>query len=432
MKKKGLAWLLIGVMVCSLVACGEEQKLSGEPTLTVGATSTPEVTPTEVPKYEGVTFVIPDVTIAQKEIPNTEALNFVKALQVGWNLGNTFDSSNEEGVAESDEEHLKYETLWGNPVTTKELIQAVKDAGFQTIRIPVSWHNHAIGDDYQINEAWMKRVREVVDYAIELDMYVILNCHHDNTKVGGYYPNTEYKESSIAYLTAIWKQISENFKNYDEHLIFETLNEPRMVGTNYEWWIESNNASCKDAVACINAYNQAIVDVIRASGGNNTNRYVMVPGYCASADGALNSGFELPADSAENRLIISVHAYTPYSFALAAPEDSGKGETFDHTSVSYTKEIDTFMDKLYEKYVKNGIPVVIGEWGSRNKHNNAQERVNHAGYYIAAASARGMVCCWWDNNGFNGSGENFGLFARISRSLIFPDIVTAMLKYTMK
>lgn len=428
--KKWIAWILIGVMVLSLAAC-DKQESAGENPQTE-ATPTPEATPTAAPSYEGVVFEIPDVTVEQKEIPNTEAMNFVKKLQLGWNLGNTLDSANDTGVATTEEEDLRYETLWGNPETTPELIQAVKDAGFTTIRIPVSWHNHAAAPDYVINEAWMNRVQEIVDYAIDLDMYVILNCHHDNVAEGGYYPTTEHKETSIAYLTSIWKQISERFREYDEHLIFETLNEPRMIGTTYEWWIDNNNASCKDAIACINTYNQEIVNVIRASGGNNASRYVMVPGYCASADGALNAGFVMPSDTVENRLIISVHAYTPYNFALAAPESNGKGETFDHTSTAYTKEIDTFMDNLYNKYVSQGVPVVIGEWGSRNKNNNAQQRVNHAAYYIAAASARGLVCCWWDNNGFNGSGENFGLFARISKMLVYPDIVTAMLKYMMK
>ncbi len=367
---------------------------------------------------------IPDVTIDAFEVPENEALAFTADMKVGWNLGNTFDSYTD---AELDNE-LDSETLWVSTVTTKEMIDAVKAAGFNTMRLPVTWHSHLVDDEYTISEVWLNRVQEVVDYAIDNDMYVILNIHHDNSEEY-MYPDSAHLEQSTEYIEAIWTQLAARFANYDEHLIFEAMNEPRLVGTNYEWWLNSSAAECQDAVACINSLNQTFVDTVRAGGGNNATRYLMVPGYCASADGALNDGFVLPTDVEENKIIVSVHAYTPYNFALQSEKDSGSTSYFDSEDENSTRDIDTFMDQLYEKFISQGIPVVIGEFGARNKDLNTQDRVDYATYYIAAARARGITCAWWDNNAFTGNGENFGLYYRMGGYFIFQDIVTGMMKY---
>ena len=183
-------------------------------------------------------------------------------------------------------------------------------------------------------------------------------------------------------------------------------------------------SSCKDAVAAINELNQAIVDTIRAAEGNNKSRYIMVPGYCASPDGALNAGFVMPEDSAEQKLIVSVHAYTPYDFALNAEGT----DQFDSAKVADVKSITDFMDQLYNKFIKNGIPVVIGEFGARAK-SNVQARIDFSVAYVAAARARGITCCWWDNNAFIGMGENFGLIDRKSLKWRFEEIVQGLMKY---
>ena len=296
-----------------------------EPTAepTKEATPTPEPTPTEVPDN------IPDVTVKSFEVPTNEALQFVKDMKIGWNLGNTFDAS--ECTWLSDE--LDYESAWCGVKTSARLIQAVKDAGFNTLRLPVSWHNHVSGENHTISEAWLDRVQEVVDMARAADMYVILDIHHDNN-TEFLYPSSEYHEQSKHYIKCIWEQLAERFKDYDDKLVFEAMNEPRLVGTNYEWWLNPNDASCKDSVACINELNQLFVDTVRASGGNNATRYLMVPGYCASVDGALNANFILPTDTVENHLIVSVHAYTPYNFALntkgTAEFDMDKASDVNH------------------------------------------------------------------------------------------------------
>lgn len=370
---------------------------------------------------------IPDVTIEAKEIPENEALQFTADMSIGWNLGNTMDAT----VANTPANELDVETAWCGVETTQEMIDEIHAAGFNTLRLPVSWHNHVTGDDFAISEVWMNRVQEIVDYAYNQGMYVILNTHHD-VDAAYYYPTSEYLESSTHYITSIWTQVAERFADYGDHLIFEGMNEPRMVGTNNEWWIDNNNAECQDAIACINTLNQAYVDTVRAQGSeNNANRYLMVSGYDASIDGATNAGFVVPTDSADNKIIISVHAYTPYNFALQGPSDSGSQADFDETSTGSTRDIDSLFSKIYSQYISKGIPVVIGEFGARDKDNNLQARVNWAAYYIAAATANGVPCCWWDNNAFTGDGENFGLLGRNFLSWYSPEIVLAMMKYKM-
>lgn len=362
--------------------------------------------------------MIPDVEIDKYAYTENEAMQFVRKLKIGWNLGNTFDASNANISAENE---LSYEKAWCGTITTTENIAAIKAAGFNTIRIPVSWHNH-IDAENKISEKWMARVREVVDWCRACDLYVILNTHHDIDDKG-YYPDTKNLERSKTYLTAVWQQIAETFKDYDEHLILESLNEPRLMGTSVEWWLDKSSAECLDSVSVINQLNQLFVDTVRAAGGNNETRWLMCPGYAASADGALYDGFTVPTDPA-NHIIVSVHAYTPYNFALNA---AGTKE-FPLDSATPKNEINNFMDGLYGKFIMNGIPVVIGEFGARNK-DNLQDRVNFAAYYIAYARARGITCVWWDNNAFTGSGENFGLLSRRDNIFLYPDLVQALMKY---
>ena len=357
---------------------------------------------------------------------NSEANKFVRSMKIGWNLGNTFDAHSDQNKGDE----MAYESDWCGIVTTKEMVDEIKAAGFQTMRIPVSWHNHVTSDgNYTISEAWLNRVQEVVDYAIDNDMYVIINIHHDNS-TSYMYPATEYLEQSKAYVAEVWSQVAARFADYDEHLIMEALNEPRLVGTSDEWWLDLNKQQCVEAVQCINELNQVFVDTVRASGGNNGERYLLVPGYAASLQGATNQYFELPQDIAgnENKILVEVHAYTPYDFALRAPEEDKSIDQWSADDKVSTAEIDELMDTLYKKYVQNGIGVVIDEFGARNKHGNIQARTDFAAYYVAAARQRGITCCWWDNNEFTGDGENFGIFRRQVCSFMYPELVEGMMK----
>lgn len=362
-------------------------------------------------------ITIPELDLRCKEIPDNDAMRFMKRLKIGWNLGNTFDATR----AWSSGDNLDIETCWGNPKTTKAVIQAVKAAGFGTIRIPVSWHNHVSGDGYTIDRPWLDRVREVTDWALDEGLYVILNIHHD-TDQRYCYPSSACRANSEKYIVSVWKQLAERFADCDERLIFESMNEPRLVGTDLEWTYDEHNPACLDAIDCINRLNQRFVDTVRAAGGRNADRYLAVPGYCASPAGTLTERFILPDDPADNRIIVNVHAYTPYSFAL---QDGGTGS---FSSNAQKQEIGLMMNNLYDRFISRGIPVMIDEFGARDK-NNLQDRVNFCVYYIAMASARNIPCCWWDNGAFTGSGELFGILDRRKAEWRAPEIVGALMRY---
>jgi endoglucanase len=209
------------------------------------------------------------------------------------------------------------------------------------------------------------------------------------------------------------------------------MNEPRLKGTQLEWYINPRDAKSKEAVHCINILNQAFVDTVRASGGMNATRYLMVSGYAASLNGVMHQDFTMPEDSIGNRIIVSVHAYVPYSFALQGPNQSGSQSVFDTGSRSDRSDIDNLMQKLYKEYIKIGIPVVLGEFGARDKSGNLQDRADFIAYYVAAASAHGIPCFIWDNHAFSGSGELFGLLNRNTYTFAYPEIIESMITYAL-
>ena len=370
---------------------------------------------------EGITM--PKLFIPDLKVHEMEALAFVKDMGVGFNLGNTFDAYLDPTPADE----MSTETCWHGTYTTKEMIEDIHEYGFDTIRIPVSWHNHVDGDA-NISAQWLDRVNEVVDWAYDEGMYVIINIHHDNhLEAEGLYPDKAHLDKSKKYVSRVWEQLSDRFKDYDEHLIFEAMNEPRLVGTDHEWYFDNDSDECREAMECINELNQVFVDTVRSSGGNNASRYLMCPGYDASVDGGTNSFFELPQDIEGNeaRIMLSVHAYTPYNFALEYPGVSD----FDVNNAERTRDISTFMDKLFLNYVTHGVPVVIGEFGCRDKNGNLQDRVNYSAYFVAMAKARNIACVWWDNNAFMGDGELFGIYNRKEPEKSNTDIIAALMEY---
>lgn len=362
--------------------------------------------------------VVPDLTIARRPIPENEAMEFLKKMGVGWNLGNTFDAIKNNWNRSADE--MTVETSWVGIKTTEAMIEAIHAAGFSSIRIPISWHDHVSGPDHEISEKWLGRVQEVVDWAYNRGMYVIINIHHDEDQ---FLPSSAHYEESAHYVECIWKQLAARFRDYDEHLIMESLNEPRLMNSAYEWVFDPNASECADAADCLNRLNQLFVDTVRATGGNNASRYLMMPAYDAAPSNAVRDSFVLPMDSADNKLIVSVHAYTPFDFAL---NQNGSG-TFG--TQAQKVEIVSFMNDLYNKFTVNGIPVVIGEYGAMVKGDNLQDRVDWAAFYVATASARNMPCLYWDNNVFSGTGERFGLLDRESLSFPHQVLVDAIIRY---
>ncbi len=335
-------------------------------------------------------------------------IEFASYLDAGWNLGNTMDATGGSG--------LSSETSWSQPKTTKELVEYVHNCGFTTIRIPVSWSNHLTDADNTIDPAWLDRVQEVADYAMDAGMFVVINTHHDNNLVEngtGYYPSEEYLDVSKKYVEDIWTQVAQRFQDYDGHLIFESLNEPRMKGTAKEWWFTATDNEGQATIRCINEMNQVFVDTVRSSGGNNAKRFLLVPSAMASPDNALSAAFVLPEDPA-NRTMVSVHAYSPYDFA--GNENGYKTWGSDRVGDLY------FIQRLYNKFVEKGIAVVIGEYGATNK-DNLEDRVAWATDYRKLTKECGIPCFVWDNGGTGVGAENFGLIDRRNLDVFYPDLL---------
>lgn len=352
------------------------------------------------------------------------AIETVKAMKTGWNLGNTLDATYGAG--------LNSETGWGQPKTTKAMIDGLKASGMKTIRIPVSWSNHIIDSNYTIAPEWMARVKQIVDWAIEDDLYVILNIHHDNggspaqlQRGKGFYPNKLNYDESLRFIVNVWSQISLAFNNgYDEHLLFEVLNEPRLCGTNYEWWYDANSTECQESAEVLNDYNQVALDTIRNSGGNNKKRFVLIPGLRADLGCATLDAFKMPQDLETGRLILSVHMYSPYDFAM------NKTGTKEFTP-SLGSQLAQSFKILNNRFISKGYGVIIGEYGATNK-NNLEERVKWFQFFIKYSRKYGITSCLWDNGVWDVSnttdyGEKFGFYNRTAQTWYFPEILDAIM-----
>lgn len=357
--------------------------------------------------------------------PEADGQRIVDEMKIGWNLGNTLDAWSDDNLG------IESETCWGQPKTTADMFEGLKKAGFGAVRIPITWHNHIIDGNNTVDPAWLKRCKEVVDMAIKAKLYVIINVHHDTApsedfEMGrGYYPTEAAKERSVAFLTRVWEQVAATFNNeYDEHLIFELLNEPRLVGHEREWWYDAGHPDCAKAQGIVIELEEACIKAIRASGGKNADRFLMIPGYVAQPWAAMADTFHLPADSAKNRAIISVHMYDPWPFA---GENPGISE--------FTQEARDGLKGTFEalngKFVKNGVPVVIGECGATNK-NNLPEREAWYRYYFETSKKNGITAILWDNGSTeipeNGDvSEHFGFYDRTAHTFFFPTLLNAAL-----
>ncbi len=289
----------------------------------------------------------------------------VSEMGAGWNLGNTLDAVGEN------------ETVWGNPYTSKAMIDAVAERGFKTLRLPVTWKNHmGTAPDYTIDEAWLNRVQQVVDYGIDNDMYVIINIHHDDSWI---IPTLATQNEVRNQLDLVWTQIANHFKDYGDFLLFETLNEPRHEGTPEEW-----TGGTAEGRQVVNLYQQVSLDAIRATGGNNAERHVLISTYAASTYQHVLDEYIVPDD---NRIIMSLHNYNPWGML------SGSQTTWG--SASDRASIDADMARINTRFIENGIPIVLTEWGSSN-FDNMDDRLRHAEYFVNSASQYGIKTVWWD------------------------------------
>lgn len=363
-----------------------------------------------------------------KKWTELDQTQITEAMGLGWNLGNQLEASSGG---------LPSETCWGNPEITKELIDTIKAQGFKTVRIPVSYLD-MIGDgpDYKIDTDWLDRVQEVVDYVVNNDMFAIVNMHGD-----GYYTvdhswllcaedddkQTEIKDK----YGKVWTQIADRFKDYDQHLIFESMNE------------EFNNDYGKPdekAYDNINAYNQIFVDSVRATGSNNEKRWLLLPGWNTNIDYTAGDeyNFKIPTDNGckadGKRIMISVHYYDPFNFTIdenkTAKTQWGKYAVKNYDNWGQEDYVDSQMALLNEKFVSQGYPVVIGEFGAQDKTEKFADynefRRYWSEYLIKAAKKNGVVCVYWDN-GYNGN-KGFGIINRFDYTITQPDLIAGMMR----
>ncbi len=340
------------------------------------------------------------ITVDVEAADTLTAFEITEEMQLGWNLGNTLDSYMSKNNVPLETYGLEAETCWGNPKTTQAMIDAVKAKGFNTIRVPVTWFQHVdVKNGYKIDDAWMARVKEIVDYCYNSDMYVILNLHHEEPYANRSTLGADYEEIT-GYVSSLWKQIATTFADYDQRLVFEIMNEPRAKGTDHEWW-GPTQAECDS----INNINADAVDVIRSiESPYQDNRLIMIPGYCASSDTSMMSKIVVPDD---DFIAVSVHAYTPYNFAMNA-------EIEDHSTFTsaYATELTNVLDGIRKTFGDKDIPVVLGEFSTSN-FGNTEARVEWANAYISQTKEMGIPCVLWDNNvEKNNGGEAHGYLNR--------------------
>ncbi len=331
----------------------------------------------------------------------------VAEMGTGWNLGNTFDGHT--GFTPS-------ETLWQTVYTYQEIIDAVHDYGFNTVRIPVTWGN-MINDDYSINEKWLSRVQDVVDYCIKNDMYVIVNIHHDGAEQAGWIRIADPTDEMYEKFAGVWKSISERFKHYDEHLLFASMNE--VTGDD-----GSANGVRAD-MEVINKLNQIFVDTIRATGSNNAERWLICPGRYTNIATTCDqsNGYKLPDDSVENRLFVEIHYYD-WQFGLMESMSVTEWNTND------TVALENDINKLVNSFTSQGIPVIMGEYGSVNK-GNLIERAHHHEIVNVLAKAAGVVPIYWDNGSYDRSKTPdycFTLVDRETLELVDPEATWGIMR----
>ena len=346
------------------------------------------------------------------------ALEATRLMGNGINLGNTLEAC-DNNVGIKTNTPLSYETHWGQPKTTQAIIDGMKAAGFDTIRIPVAWMTnatHLYEGDYTIDADYMDRVEEVVRYARKAGMYVIINDHWD----GGWYgmfgsESAETRALAMEAYKGMWQQIAERFRDYSDYLIFESANEE--LGGRFD---ENSPLYCSDSVvtylndderyALTNEINQTFVDVVRATGGNNATRFLLIAGYSTDIDQTCDDRFQMPKDTADSKLMVSVHYYDPWSYCGASSAVSATkwGKVSDY------EYMDQQLAKM-TKFTEAGYGVVIGEYGALPCSDGLKD--NTLAYHTAfldACTKYNLTNCLWDCS---------GLYKRVSQTFADDDIL---------
>lgn len=354
----------------------------------------------------------PAEPVGLTEIRDMTTMELVHDMGQGINLGNTMEACgnwiNPDGGVRA------YETAWGSPIITEKVIQGYANLGFGVLRIPVAWSN-MIAEDYTISEEYLARVKEIVDWTLNSGMYAIVNIHWDN----GWFANfpTE-KEECMKKYTRIWEQLSEAFKDYGDKLMFESLNEEG--GWDSLWNRYSGSTDGKaDSYGLLNEINQTFVDIVRKSGGNNEKRHLLIAGYNTDVDLTCDEMFKMPDDPA-GHCAVSVHYYTPSTFCILEEDASwGKAKATwgDEKDI---EELNKYMNMLKERFIDNGVPVIVGEYGVAQKNKTEEQIVNFMCTATEAMYDAGLCPVIWDTQ------KSF--YDRLSYQFLFPEMLERIME----
>lgn len=351
--------------------------------------------------------------------PFESSYDFVGNLVLGYNLGNTFDSNpygswwDPTGKTPDD-----WATQWGQPVVTKETIHAIAARGFNIIRVPVTWYPHIAGfdsGDYTIDEAWMARVQEVIDWVLDEGCYCIINVMHDTgANNGSGDPNSAWLHASMAdydvmtvKYQAIWQQIANRFKDYGEKLIFESFNE--ILDENSTW--DAPTSVTDDSYECINKLQQDFVNTVRNTGGNNEYRNLLITTYSATGNNVTAlEALQVPTDVHPSHIVGTVHSYDPYNFC-----NDGGDYNITMFDTSCQESIDQVFSNVESRFNTLGIPYIFGEFGAIDDDKNMNERIKYATYVAQKMKAAGTTGLWW-----------MGLIDRTTNTWYEDEIVTAL------
>lgn len=333
------------------------------------------------------TPIVPDATGM-----SSTAMEIANKIKVGLNIGNTLEA-------------IGGETNWGNPMITNEFVQLVKQSGFSAIRLPCSWNQYADQTTAKINPGWLDRVKEVVQYCVNNNMYVILNIHWD----GGWLETNctpGKQDENNAKQKAFWEQIATHLRDFDEHLLFASANEPNVENVSQ--------------MTVLLSYHQTFIDAVRSTGGKNAYRVLVVQGPMTDIAKTNSLMTQMPTDNIPNRLMTEIHYYTPWNFT-GMTKDETWGNQFYYWGKDYHSttdlahnptwgeeaEVDRLLKLMKNQFVDKGIPVVIGEFGAMRRDNltgdalilHLASRAFYLKYITKQANTDGLLPFYWDTGG---------------------------------
>lgn len=351
---------------------------------------------------------VPPTAAPPARSSGAEAMAFARQMGIGWNLGNTLEATGIKGTSVRD-----FETAWGNPVTTKAMIDGVRAAGFRSMRVPVGWSNlMGPAPDYAINKELMARVEQVARYGLDNGLYVIINIHWDGGWIHRF--STDY-DGSLQKYRAVWRQVAARFKGHSDHLIFESMNEEGSFDDLWNVYGGTPNRKA-DAYRLLNKINQEFTALVRASGGNNGRRYLLIAGYGTDIGRTVDPAFQMPRDPAK-RSMVSVHYYSPPTFAILEKDASWGKAAYTWGTPAEVEAVKRDMLPLKKRFLDKGIPVVVGEFGCPTVNKDPASIVKYLSTVCETAYSLGCVPMLWDTG---------NIYDRQTRQFKDPEIGKAL------